>query len=82
MLVLEKIVLSYQRLAVASGDGVFLPLYQKMKEAHKPVEIFAFPGSINVEIPNTVSRVDYLQADILLGDFQTLKVLKEPDAEG
>lgn len=51
--------------AVASGDGDFLPLYQALRAMGKRVEVALFPNSGNPNIVGAVDRVVELGAEVL-----------------
>jgi len=74
---LYKVTQHYDILAVASGDGVFLPLFQRMKEANKITEAYAFVDAMSADIPKTVSKLTYLDVRVLMGEFKTLGSMLE-----
>ena len=75
---LERLAPQYAILAVASGSGDFIPLYRKMKEIEgKRVEVYCFIDAANGEISKYADQYEHLKAEVLLGDYSTVEVLKE-----
>lgn len=74
---LAKLAEQYPTVAVASGDGAFLPLYHRLKELGKRVEVYSFVDAVNAEVPKAVDVFEYLKTDVLLGDIPTMETVKE-----
>jgi len=76
---LSSIAPTFQVIAIASGDGAFLPLCETARANGQRVEVYSFMDSANSEIPGKVDEFVYLKATVLMGDFATIVQTETPD---